>query len=332
MTSGRGAAWLARLLGVQEVPGSNPGGPTREPFQIFSLFSSLKRISSTGLAICCLAAISYAQKFSAQPETLRQGEAIEVHGLPASVKARMDGRTIPLYKQSDSQTTLGLMPVPVLAKPGAKTLEWLDGQGSVVHTETITVRNAHYPTQNVVLTPQLNSLRSSPQERKDFGEFMKAQVPVRYWSEPFQAPIPGCITSPFGVRRLHNGKPTGEFHAGLDQRGAAGSPIHAITGGEVKLAQQFALRGGTVALDHGQGLKSIYLHMSKIAAVEGQRVEAGDVIGYVGSTGRSTAPHLHWTMYANGVPINPLQWVHLVPCTSSPAAKPKPRAAAKTAH
>ena len=266
-----------------------------------------------------------AQSYSAKPESPKQGEVIEVQGPPASVRAKLQGRTIPLYKQADSQSTLGLMPVPVLSKPGSKTLEWLDGGGKVLHTQPVVVRNAHYPTQNVVLTPRLNSLKSTPQEREDFGGFMKDVVAARYWKEPFEAPIPGCITSPFGVGRLHNGKPTGEFHAGLDQRGAAGSPIHAVTAGDVKLARQFALRGGTVALDHGQGLKSIYLHMSKIAAKEGQHVEAGDVIGYVGSTGRSTAPHLHWTLYANSVPVNPLQWVKLLPCEGP---KPQP----KTAH
>ena len=63
----------------------------------------------------------------------------------------------------------------------------------------------------------------------------------------------------------------------------------------------------------------MYLHMSKLAASEGATVTKGDVIGYVGSTGRSTAPHLHWTVYANGVPVNPLDWVRVAPCSA-----PKP--------
>jgi murein DD-endopeptidase MepM/ murein hydrolase activator NlpD len=78
--------------------------------------------------------------------------------------------------------------------------------------------------------------------------------------------------------------------------------------------QQFSLHGGTVAIDHGQGLESMYLHMSKFEAKEGQAVKKGDVIGYVGSTGRSTGPHLHWALYVYGEPVSPLQWVHLKPC------------------
>ena len=273
---------------------------------------------------CCLAYAPltlYAQTYSAEPARPRQGDLIEIRGPANSIKAKLGPKTVPLYAQSDSSEMLGLIAVPVLAKPGPRMLEWLDQSGAVMRTETILIRNAHFLTQNVVLTPRLTALRSSPEERQDVGGFLREQEPKRYWSKPFLEPLPGCITSPFGVRRLHNGKPTGEYHAGLDQRGAAGSPIHAMAAGDIKLAKQFTLRGGTVAIDHGQGLESIYLHMSKIAATEGQHVAAGDVIGYVGSTGRSTAPHLHWTIYANGDPVNPLQWMKLAPCAAPAKVK-----------
>ncbi len=218
---------------------------------------------------------------------------------------------------------MGLMPVAVLAKPGTYELEWLDAQGASIHQAQINIANAHYATQNVVLTKALSNLKSTPDERETVAAFLKETSPLRYWQEPLEAPLPGCITSPFGVMRLHNGKPTGEYHAGLDQRGELGSPIHAVAGGMVKIVRQFSLRGGTVAIDHGQGLESIYLHMSRFAVEEGQHVKEGDVIGYVGSTGRSTGPHLHWTLYANSDPINPLQWVHLTPCQG--ATKPHAR-------
>ena len=251
------------------------------------------------------------------PEKAAQGDLLQVIGNSDSKSARLKSHTIPLYAQSPGGETLGLMPVPVLTKPGIYQLEWLDAKGAVLHTQTVVVRNAHYPVQNVVLSRALTQLRSTPEERDRVGEFQKGQSAVRYWSFPLQAPIEGCLTSLFGVQRLHNGKPTGDFHAGLDQRGATGTPIHAVTAGTVKLAGQFALHGGTVGIDHGQGLKSIYLHMSKVAAQEGEHVEAGDVIGYVGSTGRSTGSHLHWAVYANGEPVNPLQWIHLVPCVNA---------------
>jgi murein DD-endopeptidase MepM/ murein hydrolase activator NlpD len=276
------------------------------------------------LSIGMPSGISAQEEFRVTPEKAAQGELLQVTGNSASRNARLNGRTIPLYEQSQGGESLGLMPIPVLTKPGEYRLEWLDAGGAVLHTQAIVIRNAHYPAQNIVLSKSLSALRSTPDERDRVSEFQKEESAVRYWSFPLQAPLNSCLTSLFGVQRLHNGKPTGDFHAGLDQRGAAGAPIHAVTAGEVKLAGQFALHGGTVGIDHGQGLKSIYLHMSKIAAKEGDHVQAGDVIGYVGSTGRSTAPHLHWALYAHGEPINPLQWMHLTPC-----AKPATRRVAQ---
>ena len=75
-----------------------------------------------------------------------------------------------------------------------------------------------------------------------------------------------------------------------------------------------------MGLDHGQAVTSFYLHMSKFATTEGASVKKGDVIGYVGTTGRSTAPHLHWSIAVNGSNVNPLQWVRVPPC-SAPSKK-----------
>ena len=269
-----------------------------------------------GLPLCI-----FSQEFRVVPEKAAQGELLRVIGNSASQGAKLNGRTVRLHPQSQPGESLGLMPIPVLMKPGEYRLEWLDAHGTVLHAQTFVVANAHYPAQNIVLTKSLSQLRSTPEERDRVSEFQKGESTIRYWSFPLHAPLDGCLTSLFGVRRLHNGKPTGDFHAGLDQRGASGTPIHAAAAGDVKLAGQFALHGGTVGIDHGQGLKSIYLHMSEIAAKEGDHVQAGDVIGYVGSTGRSTGPHLHWALYAHSEPVNPLQWLHLTPCAKQSAPK-----------
>jgi murein DD-endopeptidase MepM/ murein hydrolase activator NlpD len=243
---------------------------------------------------------------------VRQGQVLRVED-PTAVAARIAERTIKLFPQTQG-AHLGLMPIPALEKPGRYKLEYLDAGGAVLKSESVVVLNAHFLTQNIVISKALSTLKPAPGEQETVNAFRTTVSDTRFWQEPFELPIPGCMTSPFGVRRLHNGKPTGDYHAGFDQRGAAGTPIKAITAGTVRIARQFNLRGGTVGLDHGQGLESIYMHMSKVAAVEGTTVKAGDIIGYVGSTGRSTAPHLHWTLYANGVPVNPSQWLKPPPC------------------
>ena len=126
-----------------------------------------------------------------------------------------------------------------------------------------------FPEQNVVIGQSLAELKPSPGETETVNEFRNAVSEVRHWSEPLALPVRGCMTSPFGVQRYMNGKPTGNFHGGLDQRSPAGTPVHAVDGGIVKIVRKWNLHGGTVGIDHGQGLESIYLHMSKLAVAEG---------------------------------------------------------------
>jgi len=236
----------------------------------------------------------------------------------------MGGRVVRLFADGDSVTT-GLMPAPALAKPGAYTLEFLARSGAVVHSREVTVRDAHFPRQSIVMGKETAALKPSPGEMETAEAFRKTVSDQRYWSEPFIAPVPGCRTSPFGVQRVVNGKPTGNYHAGFDQRGPAGQPVHAIAGGVVRVVKEWNIHGNTVGIDHGQGVESMYLHLSKFAVAEGAHVKQGDVIGYVGSTGRSTAPHLHWSLYVNSVPVNPGQWVKVEPCAPVKRAAGKPK-------
>jgi murein DD-endopeptidase MepM/ murein hydrolase activator NlpD len=130
------------------------------------------------------------------------------------------------------------------------------------------------------------------------------------------------MNSPFGVRRLHNSEPTGNYHRGLDQRSKRGTPVRAITGGVVRIVRMFNLHGGTVGIDHGEGVTSFYLHLSRFHVKEGARVRGGDVVGYAGSTGFATGPHLHWQLTVNGVPVNPHQWVEgIAPCPEKAAPR-----------
>lgn len=215
------------------------------------------------------------------------------------------------------------MPVAVADPGGANRIEFFDANQKAVSSEPVMIRRTRFPSQNVVLAPSIEALHSSSAEMQTLISFRDSVSGVRYWHGPFVAPVPGCVVSPFGVKRLHNGKPTGEFHGGVDLRSPAGRPIRAMAGGIVKFAQPFTVLGGTVGLDHGQGLETMYLHMSRVIARPGARVNRGDVIGYVGATGRANGPHLHWVVYVNGVPVNPAQWTPLKPCLSSRRRMPK---------
>ena len=269
-----------------------------------------------------IALAAYAQSLDL-PHTVKQGGVLKVHGPVGAVSAKMADRIIRLFPQSDG-SIFGLMPIPPLEKPGDYPVEVLDARNSALASATVTVLDAHFPKQNVVIEPTVAELKPAPGESEDSSAFRKTVSDTRYWAEPFVLPVPGCLTSTYGVQRYLNGKATGDIHAGLDQRAAAGSPIHAIADGVVKLVRPWAVHGNTVAIDHGQGVESMYLHMSKFNVTEGAVVKKGDVIGYIGSTGRSNAPHLHWSLYVNGVAVNPLEWVRDASCYGVPAKK-KPR-------
>ena len=117
-------------------------------------------------------------------------------------------------------------------------------------------------------------------------------------------PAHAAIWSPFGRRAR-------DFHTGVDIGASYGTPILAAQSGVVTFAGSESGYGLEVKIDHGGGLSTAYAHQSQILVAVGQRVSQGDVIGKVGSTGRSTAPHLHFEVRVNGVPMDPMRWLNL---------------------
>jgi murein DD-endopeptidase MepM/ murein hydrolase activator NlpD len=269
-----------------------------------------------------LAASASAQQCTVKPATISLGQTARLSCQIPATSAKLNARTVPLFPQSNGGSQ-GLMPIAVADTPGAYEIDFLADDGAKLASAKLTIRTTNFPTQNVVLAPQIEALHSTPDDIAILTEFRNTVSDVKFWEDPLTAPLPGCVLSPFGVKRLHNGKPTGEFHAGIDQRSAAGRPIHAVAAGTVKIAQPFAVLGGTVAIDHGQGLETMYLHMSKLLVAPGAQVKKGEVIGYVGATGRANGPHLHWVVDVNGVPVNPQQWIALNACGSQKAKPSK---------
>jgi murein DD-endopeptidase MepM/ murein hydrolase activator NlpD len=132
---------------------------------------------------------------------------------------------------------------------------------------------------------------------------------TRLW-KTFARPVDGPVNSVFGKRRLLNGKPRSP-HSGTDFRSPAGTPVLAMGTGRVVLTDELFYTGHTVVLDHGEGLFSLYGHLSKIEATAGELVDTGQLIGKVGSSGRSTGPHLHVTMRLLGERIDPMALLEL---------------------
>lgn len=255
---------------------------------------------------------------------VRQGEVLKVRlngGALESTRmagqvaeprqASLAGRTVPFFRQENGDF-LALVPVSVFQKPGSYPLSVEDVRQKPHDLGMILIEDGRYKTQNVNVSATTEGLQPLPGEMEAIQALKNAQTPVRYWSEPFLTPTTDCQNSPFGVKRFHNGKPTGDYHKGVDLRSPQGRPIRATADGLVRIARMYRLHGGTVGIDHGQGVSSIYIHMSRLNAHPGDRVRKGDVIGFVGSTGFATGPHLHWGLYVNGLPVNPNPWLSTI--------------------
>ena len=265
------------------------------------------------LVVTTFASPARAQRCTVIPASIPLGQTARLRCEVPAATARLNARTVRLFKQ-ESGDWRGLMPVAVADTPGSYPIEFLAADGASLASVKLTIRKTTFPSQNVTLAPQIEALHSTTEEMQTLTTFRDSVSDVKYWEDPLVPPLPGCVISPFGVKRLHNGKPTGEIHSGIDQRASDGTPIRAVAAGVVKIVQPFNVLGGTVAIDHGQGLETMYLHMSKLNVELGAHVNRGDIIGYVGATGRANGPHLHWVIYVNGVPQNPQQWVTLKSC------------------
>ncbi|MGK2911137.1 MAG: M23 family metallopeptidase [Sphingobium sp.] len=129
----------------------------------------------------------------------------------------------------------------------------------------------------------------------------------RGWRQRFEWPATGRISGLFGAQRIYRGEPAA-YHGGVDVAGATGTPVRAPADGVVVLAAgtPFTLEGNLLMIDHGAGLNSAFLHLSRIDVKEGVHVTRGQLIGAIGATGRATGPHLHWALKWNDARIDPM--------------------------
>lgn len=158
---------------------------------------------------------------------------------------------------------------------------------------------------------EVNDDFTSTDEVIDFYENYLTKVGHNISYTPLGLPFEGSITSTFGHRENPFGGDDVETHKGLDIKGPMGAAVKAMAKGEVIFAGARGGYGNCVILNHGNGLQTLYGHLSKIIVNAGQKIEIGQQIGNIGSTGRSTGPHLHYEVRRNGQPINPQPFLTL---------------------
>jgi murein DD-endopeptidase MepM/ murein hydrolase activator NlpD len=179
----------------------------------------------------------------------------------------------------------------------------------ITFRRSFTIGHAKYPVIQLQVSKQFTE--PNPEQVQVIKEDQAVKhktfsqvTPEREWSGRFSAPVDAPTSDVFGTRRVFNGA-TKSVHQGLDYRVGPGTPVLAVNAGTVLLARSLYFEGNCVVLDHGQGLLSLYLHLSEIKVKEGDRVERGQLLGLSGATGRATGPHLHIAVRWQGVYLNP---------------------------
>ena len=206
----------------------------------------------------------------------------------------------------------GLAGTSLSTAPGTYQFEFsgelADGR-KVSFSQRIAVRRAKYPNANVTVDqkftePSSAELQEIHKDKETKQEVFAQFTPTREWVGDFQQPVVARISDVFGATRTFNGK-VQSTHEGLDFAVPTGTAILALNRGRVVLARPLFFEGNCVMIDHGQGLLSLYLHLSQINVKEGDQVSRGQEIGLSGGTGRATGPHLHVAVRWQGVYVNP---------------------------
>ncbi|MEO0853438.1 MAG: M23 family metallopeptidase, partial [Cyanobacteria bacterium J06648_11] len=203
-----------------------------------------------------------------------------------------------------------LVPTSPLSQAGAQTLTiQAGGQSQQI---SVPLGSRQFPHQSIRFSGS-GGLEATDKELDAVAAFKASRSPQKLWNGAFLRPTGGYVSAVYGVRRSYNGEFAQDYyHRGVDYAIDSGTPVVAPAGGKVVLIGRhndgFVVHGNTVGLDHGQGVTSIFIHLSSIDVAEGQTVAAGTRIGRVGTTGASTGPHLHWGLFVHGVAVDPVPW------------------------
>ena len=259
------------------------------------------------------------------PVPLLQGKAAGIE-LSTQGEVALQGLLIdrPLhFFQSGEDHYVALQGVHALTEPGLYPLvlngQMPDGE-TFAFSQLVPVGEVDYPYDVPLnVDPATIDPAVTRPEDEQWNALMAPASPQRLWEGRFKLPSPlptdycletgECWSSRFGNRRSYNGSPYQFFHTGLDVVGKPGTEIYAPAPGEVVFAGPLTVRGNATVINHGWGVYSAYMHQSEILVEVGDQVEAGQLIGLVGGTGRLDGPHLHWEIWVGGVQVDPLDWL-----------------------
>ncbi|MGH9515040.1 MAG: M23 family metallopeptidase [Terriglobales bacterium] len=251
-----------------------------------------------------------------QPHDLTNGSPV-LFEIKASAKVRevygsWMGHNVTFFRSISNKGWYALAAIPLTTKPGIYELRVTETRasgGTVELTRYIRIRNAPYPKITVKVAkkftePSPDQLTAISADKSLKGKIFGTFTSDRLWAGEFVAPVSDPISDIFGTARVFNEQVLSR-HQGLDFAAPPGTAVHAINNGVVILARPMFFEGNCVVIDHGQGLLSLYLHLSAFKVKEGDQVHTGDTIALSGGTGRATGPHLHLAVRWQGIYLSP---------------------------
>jgi murein DD-endopeptidase MepM/ murein hydrolase activator NlpD len=255
-------------------------------------------------------------EFKGLPLTQGQTGILDVQSDSPNLKGRIGDINLNFFQNNSKQSSI--FGIHAMLPPGLYPfhLEYKNyANQNVVIDQLILIQKGFYP-QDPPLHVDPSTLDEAGSKAEDEIVFNAVApfTPEKYWSGVFEYPVdaPVCIKSWFGNRRSFNNQPYNHFHAGVDFGVCANLNIYAPADGKVVFTDSLLTRGNATIIDHGLGVYSGFWHQEKILVEEGQFVKAGDLIGEIGTTGRSTGPHLHFEMMVNGIQVDPLPWLETI--------------------
>ena len=257
------------------------------------------RAVATILALCLSAAAN--SQSSAWPGGIATLDLGPASGAPPTVEFNGD-RVLVMNDAGNWRAVVG---VPLSAETGLASITFADGTVMSFGVEAHAYLEEHLEVAQSYVSLSEENLARYQRERKVIDAALNSWRDVPLDDVSLANPVEGPRSSSFGKRRFFNDEPRSP-HSGMDIAVPEGTPIAAPRGGVVSATGDFYFNGNTVFVDHGQGLVTMYCHMSKIGVKPGQTVNTGDSLGAVGMTGRVTGPHLHWGVSLNDARIDPL--------------------------
>jgi murein DD-endopeptidase MepM/ murein hydrolase activator NlpD len=262
--------------------------------------------------------ITPAAVVAGSPELIRvhlpEGAALNGAGLGGELL----GQKLQFFRGRDKQAWYALAGVDVKAQTGPSTLKISARMASGAPLDLsrgVEILPARYRTGTLTVAPKFvepgpDDLTRIKAEVELKSKVFASSTAEPLWSGNFRAPVHSPPTDSFGTRRMFNGK-LASVHEGMDFRAATGTPVHAGNSGVVVLAQPLYYEGNCVVIDHGLGLFTISMHLSRTDVHVGDRVAAGQLLGLSGATGRVTGPHLHWAVRWQNAYLDPAKMLRM---------------------